>query len=45
MQTQLRFYNPSLHLAAFALPEFARRKLEEARVSGGFAPRDTSMLQ
>jgi spermidine synthase len=44
LQSQLRFYNPALHLAAFALPEFARRKLEEARVKGGFAPRDTSLL-
>jgi spermidine synthase len=44
MQASLRFYNPALHTAAFALPEFARRKLEEARVRGGFPPRDTSAL-
>lgn len=31
VQAKLRFYNPALHTAAFALPEFARRKLEEAR--------------
>lgn len=31
VQAKLKFYNPALHTAAFALPEFARRKLEEAR--------------
>eukprot|EP00952_Eustigmatos_sp_NYUAD-ZCMA_P009458 39079-Eustigmatos_ZCMA.PRE.1 len=31
----MRFYNPALHTAAFALPEFARRRLEDARVRGG----------
>jgi spermidine synthase len=44
VQVKLRFYNPALHVAAFALPEFARRKLEEARVKGGFPPRDPSHL-
>jgi len=31
VQASLKFYNPALHTAAFALPEFARRKLDEAR--------------
>jgi len=39
MQNELKFYNAALHEAAFALPEFARRKIEEARIAGGFAPR------
>ena len=43
-QVQLRFYNAALHVAAFALPEFARKKLEDARVKGGFPPRDISGL-
>eukprot|EP00992_Anisonema_acinus_P010762 TRINITY_DN6838_c0_g2_i1.p3 TRINITY_DN6838_c0_g2~~TRINITY_DN6838_c0_g2_i1.p3 ORF type:complete len:185 (-),score=48.13 TRINITY_DN6838_c0_g2_i1:92-646(-) len=28
MQAALRYYNPAVHAAAFALPEFCRRKLE-----------------
>lgn len=44
LQAVLKFYNPALHQAAFCLPEFARRKLEESRVRGGFAPRDISFL-
>lgn len=34
-QATLKFYNPALHTAAFALPEFARRKLDEARAAAG----------
>ena len=43
-QVKLRFYNAPLHAAAFALPEFARKKLEDARVKGGFPPRDLTVL-
>lgn len=40
-QGQLKFYNPALHAAAFALPEFARQKLEQARAEGGLPARSS----
>ncbi len=40
VQASLRFYNSALHTAAFALPQFAQVKLEEARVQAGFSARE-----
>ena len=39
MDAALKYYTPQLHSAAFVLPAFAQKALDEARAKGGLPPR------
>jgi len=37
-QAQLRYYNPKVHRAAFVLPQFAQKAMDDARTAAGKGP-------